>query len=530
MPLRPRSLRAVLLPLIPLATLLVVPAAAPAPRPLSTGSSPITGIYISGDEGVVTAKISNTDRVIWKSAQAGDLLDEASSSMNEPETPHEASDDISDGGRDASTGRYLAVETQIESGNPNHPHDQRRRITVIDALTGLPTWSILSGYPGDGRARPFFYLMGAAAGKIIIDVPALRAIRALDPLHGTVVWETELPDDCMSAALPSVDPQAGEDDPVLTSSLADKNLAVAMTRCANRHISLTGIDPVTGRVRWERRFPLSVLPELILKEGVSVLTSRNALTVIDKNGALLVDDLVYHSPSWVITAGTVTVSDGGWGDVGMGVRSISRSSGRIKWSRPDLGGEVGRAAGKIYVRSWDTLTVLDPADGHTLVTLSEPLTVKDIKAALAAPPGWGDRGGVPAADWPDPCALLPAAELASRSGTGGYAVTPLPAPAKLGLTTPVACEFATEEEGVVVTVSVIWVYPSVKKAAEKMKQMTGGEDSPAAARRISYFNDAEDMVVVREGRVVVKVEAFGDRALLRHALRITREHLREGNP
>ncbi|WP_433377134.1 PQQ-binding-like beta-propeller repeat protein [Streptosporangium sp. CA-115845] len=507
--------------------LLTVPTATPAPPSNTTEPSPIVGTHISGDGRTLTARASG--RVLWKSTRSSPFFGRTDLWMDEPESAARMWGDFEDAERKAATftGRHVAIETEIESGTPGDPGN-RRRITVLDALTGLPTWSILSGHPADGRARPFFYLMGAAAGRFVIDVPALRVIRALDPRDGTIGWERKLPGDCVSAALPSTDPRTYDDDPIQTYSLADRNLVVAMTRCAGRRTALTGIDPTTGRVRWEQRLPPSDLPRLSLEQGISVLTSPHAITIFDENGLILTDDLIYHSPSWRITAGAVIVSDGDWRGPGSGVRSISRSSGRIMWSRPDLSGKVGTGAGKIYLRSaeGDMLNVLDPVDGHTLRTLSAPLTEKDIGAALAAPPDWSRRGGVPAADWPDPCALLPATELASLSGTGGYPVTPIPAPPELGLTTPLACEFATKGKGTAVTVSVIWVYPSIEKAAERMKKLTGEEDPPNAARHLGYFSEEKDAVAIREGRVVVTVEAFGDRALLRHALRITRERLR----
>ncbi|WP_326828434.1 PQQ-like beta-propeller repeat protein [Streptosporangium sp. NBC_01810] len=526
-----RPLHSVLSPAIAAVALLVVPAATPVLRSSLATPAPITGIHISGKDGTVTAKISSSDRTLWKSTQTSGLLDQTNLLTTESESRAELPEDLEDEERKAavSTGRYVAAETEIESGNPNHP-DTQRRITVIDALTGLPTWSILSGYPGGGRARPFFYLMGAAPGKIIIDVPALRTIRALDPLDGTILWETDLPGDCVSAALPSADPQADEDDPIQVYSLADRNLAVAMTRCEDRRTSLIGIDPATGRVRWERRFPPSGLPELSLEEGVSILSHPNSVTIIDKGGLILADDLVYRSPSWVIAAGAVIISDGDWSGNGSGVRSISRSSGQITWSRPDLLGEVGTAAGKIHVESENALIVLDPADGHTLVTLSAPLTEKDIEAALAAPPGWGVRGGVPAADWPDACALLPPAELTSRPGTGGYVTTPIAAPPELGLTTPLACELTPERKGTLVTVSVVRVYTSVKEATEAMETLSGEKAAPDVAEHASYFDDERDAVTIRHGRVIVTVEAFGDRTLLRQAGRITGEQLRELYP
>ncbi|MFI6450734.1 PQQ-binding-like beta-propeller repeat protein [Streptosporangium amethystogenes] len=523
--------RPILIPTIVAVALLAVPAGTPALPSGPPETSPIIGTHLSGDGRTLTARVSATGRVLWKSTRAGPFFGRADLWLDEPESAARTGEDFEDAERKAATftGRHVAIETEVESDTPDDPGN-RRRITVIDALTGLPAWSILSGRPADDQARPSFYLMGAAAGRFVIDVPALRVIRALDPRDGTIVWERRLPGDCVSAALPSTDPRTYDDDPIQTYSLADRRLAVAMTRCAGRRTTLTGIDPATGRVRWERRLPPSDLPRLSLEQGVSILTSPHAITIFDENGLILTDDLVYyHSPSWRITAGAVIVSDGDWRGPGSGVRSISRSSGRIMWSRPDLSGEVGTAAGKIYLRpeEGNMLNVLDPADGHTLRTLSAPLTEKDIGAALAAPPDWGRRGGVPTADWPDPCALLPAAELASRSGTGGYTVTPIPASPELGLTTPLACEFSTEGAGTAVTVSVVWVYPSVEKAAERMTRLTGREDSPNAARHLGYFYEEKGVVAIREGRVVATVEAFGDHALLRHALRITGERLRK---
>ncbi|WP_440097803.1 outer membrane protein assembly factor BamB family protein [Streptosporangium sp. H16] len=513
------------------AALLAVPAGAPASRPRTVEPSPIAGIRVSKKDGIVSARVSGTGRVLWKSAWEGDspdafdvLVEKFGKSMNVGEDRGEGEPNT------ASTGRHLVIETTSGSGNPHRP-DDRRRITVIDALTGLRTWSVLSGYAGDGPARPFFHLVGAAAGKVLVEVPALRTIRALDPRDGTVVWETALPGDCVSASLP----RAGE-NVVRSYSLADERLAVAMGRCEDRHTTLTGLDPATGRVRWRHRLPPPGDPELVLDEGVSFVTFPGAITVVDGSGLVLADALVHYPPSRMVTDEAVILSGDGPGDLA-GVRSISRSSGRVVWSRPEVSGEVGVAAGKIYVRSggvnpWlgDGLTVLEPADGRTLVTLSAPLTEEDIEAALAAPPGWGERGGVPATAWPDPCALLPPAELVSRAGTGRYAATPIPAPPEMRLTTPLSCELTPARGGTPVTVTVVCAYASAGKAAKGMEELPSEGEAPDVAEHAGYFDAAEDAVILREGRVIVTVEAFGDRALLRHAGRIVSGRLREPDP
>ncbi|MFI6450737.1 PQQ-binding-like beta-propeller repeat protein [Streptosporangium amethystogenes] len=534
-------MRSVLPLMIVTTVLLVIPSATTASAPRPGETSPIVGIRVFTKDGIVTARDSADKRTLWKSSQATGLPADTNLVAVESESALDFSEQLDNGsfndGRRAATftGRYLAAETDIESGDP-HNSGERRRITVLDALTGLPTWSVLSGYPGDGPARPFFYLMGAAAGKIIIELPALRVIRALDPRDGTAVWETDLPGDCVSAALPTVDPQADETDLVRSYSLADRHLVVAIARCAGRRTSLTGIDPASGRIRWERRLSPSSLPELNLEAGVSFLTSPNAITVIDKSGLILADDLAYPFSSWALTAEAVILSDNEGAGSKTGVRSISRSSGQTIWFRPGLSGKPGTARERIYLTSGDTLTVLDPASGRTLTTLSAPLTEKDIETALRSPPGWGARGGVPAADWPDACALLPAAELSARSGTGAYLTTPIPAPAELGLSTPLACDLTSRRGGTPVAVTVFRVYTSDREAIAAMKILSGEETAPEVAEHATYFDSYQDSVAIRQGRVIVTVEAFGDRALLRRAGRITGDHLEElyparrGNP
>ncbi|WP_329093029.1 MULTISPECIES: hypothetical protein [unclassified Streptosporangium] len=145
----------------------VPPAAVPASRPRTAEPSPIAGIRVSEEDGILSARVSRTGRVLWKSTREGEPLDAFDVLMEKSGKPMDPEEDRwEEKSSTASTGRHL----------------------VIDALTGLRTWSVLSGYVGDGPARPFFHLVGAAAGRILVE-----GLTLLDPADGRTLATLSAP-------------------------------------------------------------------------------------------------------------------------------------------------------------------------------------------------------------------------------------------------------------------------------------------------------------------------------------------------
>ncbi|WP_248959497.1 outer membrane protein assembly factor BamB family protein [Sphaerisporangium perillae] len=423
----------------------------------------------------------------------------------------------------ARTGSYVVTESLPDEGiEPSG--NGRRVISARDALTGLPAWSIVSGYPDEGSFNPFYYVLGVAAQQVVVDVPSLRVIRGLAVATGRIAWETPLPDGCVSLK-PTNQKTDTDTDAHGRENIwgtTDERTAGLLARCADARTTLLGFDVHTGGLRWRRAMHPAGKPAMRLEKGVFVLEGDESLALVGDDGLVLFDDAAMFAELAITDRAVVMRS----GSVAEGeLRSIDRLTGRILWRRPSPPRfeKIRDSAGRVVIGQY-----LDyPLTGQGvpgLETVIDPVTGRTLPA-----PTWVDRGIIDPNAWPDPCDLVTASDLASRSA-GPYSVTATPAPAQFGLPTPDTC-LIRFDSGISISIRLIWVSRREKDARATLDEIRDGivegEARGIADRAYFHNDDYRDGVLLCQGPVIASVRASGDAPLALWAAKTVARHLRE---
>ncbi|GGK83880.1 hypothetical protein Sme01_17990 [Sphaerisporangium melleum] len=512
------------------AALLAVPGAQGVPADagfaVPEAAPPASGVTVTVDDGVAEGR-DGRRRTVWRSAATGRAIGTLDGT--------------------ASYGRYLVRDA--EAGQRfyfNEDDGKARRITVVDALTGSVRWTMTSGRREDGPGRPYFYLLGLAAGRAIVDVPALGAVHALNLADGGLGWTARLPDGCRSL---SREANVVDGEP---SRVVDEREAALLARCDAGRVRLIRIDARTGALGGQTTVRPAGEPKLHLAHGVAVVTTPHSISIVTPGGRVAYERARAGCQCDAAVAGDTAVviaQDGSAG--GTEVAVVRLRSGEVvarhAYSKAELAGGDDRR-GLVFVGRtvpyplmiWNPMEPVDVWDaraGRLLTTIAPPLTAEnDAVRAAAIGGGWGARGGVAAGAWPDACALIPPEALAERTGTAYLPGAAGRGPAELGLATPVSCALAPRTAGrTPVTVTVSWVYGSEEQATAAMRTLrtNGTISSSASSARVRgageavHIDEMKDSIMMRVGSTLVLVEAYGESSTAMDAARIAAGRLGE---
>ncbi|GGN98960.1 outer membrane protein assembly factor BamB family protein [Microbispora bryophytorum] len=418
------------------------------------------------------------------------------------------------------TGSYVVTESLPDEATAPTGNG-RRVISARSVLTGLPAWRIISGHPDDGSFDPFYYLLGAVAQRVIIDIPSLRIVRGLDVATGRIGWETRLPDGCLS--LRTTNEISDSDTDAYgngkTWGPVTERIAGLLTRCADTGTTLLGFDVLTGALRWRRAADPADEVALGLHKGVFVVDGQTSLTVVGDDGRVLFDEAAWY-PEVTVMEHAVAIYIGTSDNE---LRSIDRRTGRILWRRPAPArfSGISESDGHVVVSQYLNF----PLTGQgvpSLETVIDPMTGRTLPS-----PTWVERGIIDPDAWPDPCALVTEADLRSRSARS-YSVTTAPAPPQFGLPTPEICRIGFDS-GISISIRLVWAARSEHAAKALLGQLHGvmGESEAHGIADTAYFYDGNrDGILLRQGTVILSVRASGDAPLAQWAAKTVARHLR----
>lgn len=439
-----------------------------------------------------------------------------------------------------STGRVASV-MYTEDADDDYDDDdygdyKAATIYTFDTRTGERLWSLESGFSG---GPDYIDLVGLVAGRAYLVMPGRGEVHALDAETGVLLWRAAVGEGCVP-------------EPVTPG----EELLVLLETCGERG-TLRTFDAATGEPRWSAPPPTDVT-ELSARHGVVMAAGDYELVLFDSLGRELYRRPVVEAPETAIGEEVLAMQhhererltgppeveliDLETGRVG-GVHHISGylyEADRLYFETavpgpPDgsflytieRADEPPRLVG--HLTPWSTL--LDAGYGMVLINEktddsdSAELILYEIRQVPGLSPHEVARGGVPARNWPDPCALLPA-----TLGGRRYTKTPYGAPTALGLRTPVRC-YATSGDGPDITLDVVWVYPDPERAVEHMNEMTERlslkrlRGLPGAAAHDPF---AEDLILFHAGPAVFHVYVDGDPDLARRLVRHVSQRFGEG--
>ncbi|MFI9845289.1 PQQ-binding-like beta-propeller repeat protein [Nonomuraea sp. NPDC051941] len=464
-------------------------------------------------------------------------------------------------GRNAATGQILWSFSKSDSGVPM-PTDKTLEATgdyvvsvatrddedgevvpsgdsllAFNGRTGAILWNLTSGFYGSDLPDPYFTYLGTGGQRVLIHIPSVDVVRALDAVDGQPRWESAVSPGCH-----------------LASGSADESVAAFLMNCAG-HSRLRALEVSTGRLLWEREVFPSGTPLISVFGRAIGVESDNAFTVYDADGRLLYEHLAGEtcSCSWVATAeGLLVVRQD---DVSKSVvaDAVDRRSRRVTPIHGEAGEfeTVAAVDGRIYgtrrlaALQRSVIVAVDPVTGKQTPVATNPIyeevigisryallvapeTDKDMKPVLAyktvpppvTDPGLTARGGVERRRWPDACSLVPASALAAEFPKARYRPLPRPGPPELGLNTPTGCDLVPDDaKHPVLTLSVLWVSATAGEAETTLEAIVVrfGEDdfsgisSPEPGVRLYVNSSMTDAAVVRVGGALVRMDGAGDR-------------------
>ncbi|MEU8316972.1 PQQ-binding-like beta-propeller repeat protein [Nonomuraea sp. NPDC048881] len=446
-----------------------------------------------------------------------------------------------------ATGDYVVAAAPNSDAEGDDPSGDS--LLIFNGRTGTVLWQLASGPYGAELPTPFLRYLGVGLGRVFIRLPAVGVVRALDVLDGRQKWAVAMPAGCAY--------EAGDAD----------EWAVALLMRCGRHSRLRVLEPLTGRLLWDREvFPLG--NALInLTGGAIGLESDNAFTVYDVNGEQLyarTGDLMCTCMLAATGMGLLVVRQSNRSDTETMVTDVvNRRTGRIIVVSGQAGDLASAEAieGRLY--GWRRLgedlrafivVMIDPATGRQTPVATYPgqlglfhLGRHELLFNAPAPDedtsvmvvhrltpsrdlGAVSRGGVERGRWPDACALLPPSVLAAEFPGAGYTSRPRPAPPELGLDTPAGCDLMPDDdEHPVLTLSILWVGRTSNEAEAVLEAVTGSLDAtPDQLIRHKpdvrlYVDKYLGTVVARAGDTVMRLDGVDDReAAVRLALRMAR--------
>ncbi|MEU4511438.1 PQQ-binding-like beta-propeller repeat protein [Nonomuraea wenchangensis] len=438
--------------------------------------------------------------------------------------------------------RLEAVGDQVVAVAPHETPDESEDprgddLLVFDGRTGTVLWNLTSGFYGFDLPRPYLTYLGAGKGRVLIHLPTLGLVRALDIVTGRRLWETAMPSGCAG----------GPGD-------ADERVVALLVTCGRR-TRLDALDPGSGRLMWSRQvLPLGT-PLVRVSGGTVGLESDASFTVYDTGGRLLYEHVAerpcgcelvatatavliawsanftdFYSPVWEAVDradGSVTRLSGQAGDLEQVTLVNGRPYGVRRLGRDLLGSVV---------------VTIDPANGRQtpvtgfpvfqdVIDINEHLVIVDDTSAeddallvayrtVPAPagdPGAGARDGVGRERWPDACALLLPAALKAGLRGARYRSVAHPAPPGLGLTTPTGCDLLPlDGEQPVLALGVLWVgrtpaeAETVLRAGASLLNMKR-TIVPGTDEHVYVAHQTADLVLLRAGDTVIRLDGAGDR-------------------
>ncbi|MFD0685376.1 outer membrane protein assembly factor BamB family protein [Actinomadura fibrosa] len=355
-----------------------------------------------------------------------------------------------------------------------------RLLVGFDALSGGLLWRREGERPAAVARTTLRWPAGSAV--VLTTDGARRELTGRSAEDGSPMWSRRLPDGCRlfeGAAHPSD---------------AQETLAALALDCPGRS-RLLAVDPLTGRIRWNRPLGSDESPEVSMLDGVTLAWDGKALRAFGQDGAQFAvwegdgvcGDVMCPS---VLASGRLVVAYHPEGTKPGGARleAVEVPSGQVAWRRdvPDYAA-LAQAGGRIYALRPRLSELLLPAgvdlvaaaDGAT-TTAPAPVTLDaDLPgvrpwmaaaggllyvAAAEAPPrpegsgrlvalrggaagtGPAELGGVPESGWPDACALLTKDDLATAH-MDAYVTEPTRASVGgVRLPHPVSCTYEPRDD------------------------------------------------------------------------------------
>ncbi|MGW4425842.1 outer membrane protein assembly factor BamB family protein [Streptosporangium sp. NPDC004631] len=406
--------------------------------------------------------------------------------------------------------------------------DETERVTVhtFDARTGTHLWNLRSDLAAEIN---YFDLLGTSADLAFLFLPNRGEVRALDANTGVLRWR--------SAPLRGCDTDAAG---------SGERLLVLLVTCGERPPALWALDPSTGRVHWTHTPRTGNPEEVTVWDDVIKVGDDTSFTLLDTGGHELYRRTGVEGEDVMVGAGVlgvVRVNGTGFTDESE-IELIDWRTGRLKAVYPSANMVVGAErlyfdspldggprASILYAvdRAGDTPQVIGPLPlAGTPLHLGSGLFVLDLslnvdKSTLAVyairhvpglTPGEAARGGVPAASWPDACALLPQVVNGVR-----YAGTAHAIPVVLGLRRPVRCHAEpVGRDGPTIGLDVLWVFPDGDQAGRLLSTLVESRSLrrvPDLADQAFVDTGVRDAITFRVGPAVLQVFAEGEPALAR---------------
>ncbi|MFI7125761.1 PQQ-binding-like beta-propeller repeat protein [Nonomuraea sp. NPDC050153] len=447
-----------------------------------------------------------------------------------------------------ATGDYVVAAARRADEDP-----RGNSLLAFNGRTGAILWNLASGSYGSGMPDPFFSYLGVGGGRVLIEIPSIGVVRALDAVNGQQRWE--------SAASPGCHVESGD---------ADESVAAFLMNCGG-HARLRVLEVSTGRHLWEQEVFPSGIPLITVSGRAIGVESGNAFTVYDADGRRLYEHMAEETcPCWFAAAaeGLLVVRQD---DVSKSrvADAVDRRSRRVT----PIHGEAGEfdtvelVDGRIYgirrlaaTLEGSVIVAVDPATGKQTpvatipvyedvigisryALLTAPGSDEDAKPLLAyrtvpppvTDPGLTARGGVERRSWPDTCSLVPPAALAAEFPKVRYRSLPRPGPPELGLSTPTGCDLVpADAEHPVLTLSVLWVGATAGEAETILEAIAAkyGEgdssriSSPEPWMRLFVESDLADAVIIRVGGTLVRMDGAGDREVAVRLARAAADGLR----
>ncbi|MFI7539275.1 PQQ-binding-like beta-propeller repeat protein [Streptosporangium sp. NPDC049376] len=471
-----------------------------------------------GDVLVVT----HGDQIEGREADTGRLLWSFGVSDSNGYSPPEE--------RIGATGDYVVAAIPRDGKDKTDEEAPRGDgLLTFNGRTGALLWTLGSGFHGsDTPMPPLVTYLGVGEGNVLIHLPAIGVVRALDVADGRRRWDSPLPSGCLG--------QTGGAD----------RWVVAMLISCGRETRLRVLSASTGRWLWEQEvFPLGDTL-VVVADGVVGLESDNALNVYDADGRQLYEHVAEHACPCSLVATATGVLVVGQDDYRNSLLTaiVDRRSGRVIESEDESVSFMAVQAldGRIYatrrlgeLQSSIVVTV-DPVTGEQTPVVAFPAPVSLLgmsryallfasasTSSLAAyttvppsaDPGATARGGVGRERWRDACALIPASTLRAEFPEAHYTPVARPGPPELALDTPVGCDLVPgDARHPVITIDIRWAGTDKDETEDVLQDLMARFDEKKPIHlghgAQMYTNSAvRDVAILRAGDTVVRMDGAG---------------------
>ncbi|TYK53513.1 PQQ-binding-like beta-propeller repeat protein [Actinomadura decatromicini] len=352
-----------------------------------------------------------------------------------------------------------------------------RLLVAFDALSGGLLWRREGTRPAAVSRTTLRWPAGSDV-LLTTDEPR-RTLFGVSAVTGRQVWRLPLPRGCRLAE-GGARPSDGRE-----------TLTALALECAggDRRGRLLAVDPAKGAVRWDRRLGSAESPDVSMLDGVTLASDGTALRAFGDDGeqvAAWAGDVCGDAMCPGVLAGgrlVVVYHPKGAKRGATRMEAVRVPSGRVEWRRDvpayaaltQAGGHVFALRPRLAERLLPAgVDIVEPLDGRT-ATAPAPFAMNpDLPGARpwlaatggllyaavpqAAPrpdgatrlvvlrggllgPGPAELDGVPAADWPDACALLKKPDLAAARMPGHRSAPAYASAGGVRLPHPVSCAY-----------------------------------------------------------------------------------------